>query len=83
MDAVDVGDRRSAELHDETRHTLSFRAWFSAMQMRRPHGPARKARIHTGEVRRPQYDLMSLINELRMAHDAPALRPVESSRQMG
>jgi len=24
-DAVDIGDRRSAEFHDETRHTLGFR----------------------------------------------------------
>jgi hypothetical protein len=44
------------------------------MQLRQPRGPARKARIHTGEVRRPQYELMSLINELRMAHDASVSR---------
>jgi hypothetical protein len=41
-----------------------------AMQMRRPRGSARKARIHTGEVRRPQYELDSLINEVRIAPDA-------------
>jgi hypothetical protein len=40
--------------------------------MRQPRGPARKARIHTGEVRRPQYELASLINDLKIARDAPA-----------
>jgi hypothetical protein len=42
-----------------------------------------KARIHTGEVRRPQYELMRLINELRITRDAPGAPPVESSRQSG
>jgi hypothetical protein len=45
-----------------------------ATQMRRPRRPARKARIHTGEVRGPQYELAGLINALRNARHPPARR---------
>jgi hypothetical protein len=39
--------------------------------MRRHRRPAQKARIHTGEVRRSQYRLASLINKVKIARDAP------------
>jgi hypothetical protein len=50
-----------------------------ATQMRRPRKPARKARIHTGEVRRPQYELGSLINEVRIAPRRAVWPPAGSS----
>ncbi len=57
-DAVDVGDRRAAEFHDQTGHegALALSIFLKVDARPQPSSRGETARIDNGEVRQPQYD---------------------------
>jgi hypothetical protein len=58
-DAVDVGDRRSAEFHNQTSHQSYSRPFKRTAPITQP---AQKARIHNGGVRRLQQRAFWLVS---------------------